>query len=666
MAVSVQGSLNANSRNLQGLQQADYDYADKYPRKATGGTVPLNLKPGSKLHDRLKNELVKRAQESGTFISARFGSWKNIDEVLTAYIKADDAEKLVKEKDSRRPISVVFPNTYAILETMLSYLSTAFFTDPIFRYVGVGPEDNIPATLLQYTIQQQLDRSKVILNLHTMWRDSLSYGVGTAHPYWKVQRGARPRIEETERTDPVTGEPLPKKRSIIYETNQVLSEGNALQNIDPYLMLPDPNVSIHNIQDGEYFGWVTHSNLMNLLTEEQTDEDMFNVRYLKHLGDARTTVIGTSNSGRSKTTSLTRSQTTSTSTTPVDVITMFVKLIPSEWKLGDGEYPEVWMFELAGDNVILKARPADYMHGMIPVAAAAPEFDGYSIAPISRLEVQYGLQGVLDWLFNSHIANVRKAMNDMLVVDPYLVNINDLKNPGPGKLIRMRRPAWGQGVQNAVQQLAVNDVTRGNMADASYIMSMMQNLSGSDSQAMGNLRQGGPERLTSAEFQGTRAGAVSRLQRVAWLISYQSMQDIGRMFAANTQQLMSRSTYIRSIGQWPEVLRKEFGTGEQIEVTPFDLIADFDVSVRDGSIPGGNFSDAWIQLYQILGSNPELSQNFDMVRIFKHIARNLGAKNVNEFERAKQPQVTMQPEIASDEAVRAEAQAGNLVNVGEL
>ena len=132
-----------------------------------------------------------------------------------------------------------------------------------------------------------------------------------------------------------------------------------------------------------------------------------------------------------------------TSTTnPVDVINLYVTLIPKEWNLGDGEYPEKWFFRLAADDVIITCQKANYYHGMYPVAVASPEYDGYSITPIGRLEVLYGLQGVLDWLFNSHVANVRKAINDMLIVDPYLVNINDLKDPEPGKLIRLRRPAW--------------------------------------------------------------------------------------------------------------------------------------------------------------------------------------------------------------------------------
>ena len=73
-------------------------------------------------------------------------------------------------------------------------------------------------------------------------------------------------------------------------------------------------------------------------------------------------------------------------------------------------------------------------------------------------------------MFNSHVANVRKAINDMIIYDPYLVNSNDLKNPAPGKLIRLRRPAWGKGVKDVAQQLGVSDVTRGNIADSTWLV----------------------------------------------------------------------------------------------------------------------------------------------------------------------------------------------------
>ena len=151
----------------------------------------------------------------------------------------------------------------------------------------------------------------------------------------------------------------------------------------------------------------------------------------------------------------------------------------------------------------------------------------------------------------------------MIIVDPFLVNIKDLESPEPGKIIRTRRPAWGRGVKDAVQQLAISDITRGNIADSGWIVQWMQKISGADDSMMGSLRQGGPERLTGAEFKGTRTGAVSRLERVARVIGMQAMQDIGYFFASHCQQLMQDEVYVKVTGDWQDVLIKEYGIPER-------------------------------------------------------------------------------------------------------
>jgi hypothetical protein len=277
------------------------------------------------------------------------------------------------------------------------------------------------------------------------------------------------------------------------------------------------------------------------------------------------------------------------------------------------------------------------------------------------MEILYGLQGTLDFLFNSHIANVRKAINDMLIVDPYLVNIKDLEDPEPGKLIRLRRPAWGHGVDKVVQQLAVQDITRNNIGDSQYITTWMDRISGADQSMQGALRQGGPERLTKGEFQGTRGSAVSRLQRIAMIIGMQFMQDTGTMFAVHTQQYMSQDTYVKIVGRYKEQLAAIFGNKKNVRVSAQDLAINYDVLVRDGAIPGGNFSEAWLQMFSTIASTPELYQQFDVFRIFMYIAQQLGAKNVEDFRRNVSQ---VQPTVMSDEAVANEVQAGNLVPTG--
>jgi len=39
------------------------------------------------------------------------------------------------------------------------------------------------------------------------------------------------------------------------------------------------------------------------------------------------------------------------------------------------------------------------------------------------------------------------------IYDPYLINRKDLLNTQPGRLIRLRRPAWGDGIQNHLRRL---------------------------------------------------------------------------------------------------------------------------------------------------------------------------------------------------------------------
>ncbi len=629
------------------FKEVDYHY--DYPEG-------LELKPGSKLHDEIVDKVMERARDSASIMSARHSSWNTIDEVLTTYVDLTDEEETLQSNDGSKPVSIVFPYSYAILETLIGYLMAAFVQDPIFRYEGSGPEDTIGAILFEKVIQQQMIKSKVGLRLHTLFRDSMAYGFGSAVPTWRRDTSNKRVVKPKGFVSRLLGSFVPTGTETATE-EKVLYEGNGLINVSAYQALPDTNVPIDQVQEGEFYGWLEQNNLMNLLSEEQGDQDMFNVKYLKHIKNRKSSVMNDDPSNREKKTGSIKRESKSAVTNRVDRINMYVKLIPEEWGLGPGQYPEKWYFQVGSDEILLRAQPLGLDHGLFPVVVAAPDFDGYSTTPVSRLETLYGLQHTLDFLFNMHIANVRKAINDMFVVDPYSININDIKNPKPGKLIRTRRPVWGKGVSDSIMQLGVNDVTRGNIADSSYIVQWMQKIGGADDAAMGSLRQGGPERLTGMEFQGTRQGAFNRLERVAKVIGLQAMQDLGYLFASHTQQLMTESTWVKATGEWGDTLKKEYGQ-DHIKVSPQDVLIDYDLIVRDGTVPGGNYSSVWEKMFEVIAKQPELHQEFDLVRIAKHIFRNNGAKNVEEFVRSK-------VKVGEDSQVRDQVQKGNMVPVEE-
>jgi len=627
----------------------DFDY--KYPER-------LNLKPGSDLHKKLRSRIWERARQARNEIQKRFSSWRELDRKLTAYIPLKEEEERVKEKDEEKPVTIVFPYTYSELESVLTYLVSAFLQDPMLMYEGVEDNDTVGAMLMELVVRLHCNKNKVPLNVHTVLRDSLVYGIGAGVPEWTRLYGKKPIVKRSL-VSSLLGAGWGKSVSM---EHGLLFEGNSLSNVDPYMLLLDPTVSADEFQKGEFNGWVDRNNYMRLLGEEpQADSGLFNVKYLKDRKD-RKSILALDQSAREEkhggSSDLQKGMSGISSV--VDVIKMYVTLIPKEWELGSNEYPEKWYFELAADDIIIRCNRADHAHGMYPMALAAPESDGYSITPMGRMEILGGLQHVLDFLFNSHIANVRKAINDMLIVDPYLVNINDLRDPKPGKLIRLRRPAWGRGVDKVVQQLGVTDITRSNIADSVYITQWMDRVAGADQSLSGVLRTGGPERLTKAEFQDTRGSSMGRMQRMALLIGMQFFQDLGTFFAVHAQQYMSKEVFVKIVGRNAERLRQVFKGKDNVGITPDQIAISYDLFMRDGSLPGARFSEAWLEMFKVIAPDQELRREFDVVKIFSFIATQLGAKNVEEFKRNVD---RIQPQTLPDETVESEAKRGNLIPI---
>lgn len=624
MPIIMTGDAPSRMRgDIGNLQTASYKYT--YPFR-------MNLKPGSEMHQRLMATVLQCAQESRRAISKRYDSWKLIDQTLTAFIPTDAAERASKLKDSRKPISIVVPLTYATMETLLTYHVSAFLEDPIFHYDGAGPEDTVGAALLELIVGYQARRAKMGLALHTMWRDSLAYGVGFATPVWKKTYMNQTSMEGGERIT----------------QSRVDYEGNVLYNIDPYMALPDPHTPIHMLQEGEFFGWIRRTNRQMILADELDNKFAFNGRYLKHI-DGRSQLF-TNNEYRDRY-SVGVSRTGNDNT--MDEVNMYMNIIPAEWGLGRSQYPEKWLFSVVGDQVLTRVQPLNLDHNRFPVAVIAPSFDGYTVAPISSLEMLYGLQDIVNFLYNSHITNVRKAINDMFVIDPDRINVNDMLDPEGGLLIRLRKKAWGQGIDSAIQQLKVTDVTQNHVGDALYITDIISRVSGATDGLAGMTRKQG-ERVSATEARNTQGSALSRLEKTVRIASLQGMSDLAYLIASQTQQLMSKEQSVKITGKAAEAMQQTLQS-PYITVDPKDILVNYDVIYHDGTVPSSGDPGLWKELFAEIVKSPELSAKIDAVRIFKYIARMAGAKNIEDFE--------IKASVQPDAQVMQQVQAGNLVPI---
>jgi len=616
------------------------DYHYKYP-------YGLKLHPDSDQHKNLLREILARVTASHAVMSNKYPVWNAVQNSLTVYIPESEKD-IIKKSNLSSPLIV--PASYANLQTLLSYMMSFFIKDPIISYQGVGDKkDKLNAVLLEMLVHKQSNYFKLPLALHTFFRDAYSYGIGILIPAWEEKyKTVRKRVSR-------------KKKGLftsidveeVEETQELLYEGTRVFNVNPYTFFPDPNVSIHNIQDAEFFAYLERTNYPALLKEEINSEaeDYFNVRYLKSV-DGKSQFYYDMNSDSKFATNLTESEYFHT----IDLLHFVIDLIPSEFGISRSDEVETWLFTVAGDQIIVRAEPLDYDHGLKPILIGAPDFDGYSITPTSRLEMIFPLQDTQDWLFNSHIANVKKALNDMLVVDPKMINMLDLMKPNPGKLIRMRQGAWGMGVDKAIKQLQVVDVTQNHMRDSSIIESIMKNSIGASDTIQGIIDRRG-ERVSSTEASNAYQSAMSKIQKDVIVFDTQVMRELGVIMAYNIQQFLNEEVKLGLVGHWGEVLRKEYQVDSDFLTASRDnLQIEFDIAVNDNytMFKNGTAKD-WIDLYSLLINNPELTQSFDLSRMFMHIARMLGANNVHEFLRSETP-----AQVMPTEQVEQQVQAGNL------
>lgn len=625
----------------------------------------VDLTPGSEVSNTIVTMIKERAAIAQSKLAHRREVWKEIDSTLNAFVTPEDAAKL-EERNTIR--NVVVPMNYAMLQTLLTYFTMMYNQSPMFLYGAFGGELRhiLGAELLNLEIQRQVDKASMLLNFHTQWRDNYVYGFGAVSPIW---------VRDTINT--LQTKTIGDRKTRVND-EKVIYAGNKLYNISPYDILPDPSVPIEQVQESSFFGFVKHTNLYELLKLDSKDwrDGYVNIDYVKKRFNDRGFISPYSSEYDIKKTNMYQSASyggsvpmdeASPYSKNIDTVVMYIRIIPKDLKLGAGTQPELWTFVLC-DNILIQAMPLGLDHGQIPVTIGAVDYDGYSTTPLSRLEEVQSLQDTINWNFTSHIANVKKSLNGMLVVDPKFVNINDLKSPKPGKIIRMRQAGFGQDVGKAIQQLPVQDVTQNNVYNTSVMTELMRNITAASLNASGGIEKTG-ERVSASEANNTMRATLSRIDKDAIVFSKQAMDNMGYLLASQTIQMMDEEHWIRTNKKNFINLKKLYDKNFDEQTLALDdygyvqinhdlIDVNFDVVCNDSNLTGMGDTGEWINLYQIMSQSPELAQQFDMFRIFEHIAKKMGAKNIEVFRRNIND---LQAQTMPTEQVKSQVQAGNLV-----
>ena len=126
---------------------------------------------------------------------------------------------------------------------------------------------------------------------------------------------------------------------------------------------------------------------------------------------------------------------------------------------------------------------------------------------------------------------------------------------------------------------------------------------------------------------------------------------LAQMMIQNTQQYLEGEMQLQQVGDLALVAGTNW-----LDVSPESIQGFFDYVPVDGTLPVDRFAQAtlWRELILTMAKVPGLLEQYDVARIFAWVAQLTGLKNINQFR----------VEVVPDEQIAAQAQQGNVVQLG--
>ncbi|MBW2411895.1 MAG: hypothetical protein JRF72_19035 [Deltaproteobacteria bacterium] len=346
-----------------------------------------------------------------------------------------------------------------------------------------------------------------------------------------------------------------------------------------------------------------------------------------------------------------------------------IELIPSKFGLSESKQPEIWWLTTANNQLLLRAERMICDHQTLPVVAGEYDYDGYSLFNQGFYESIKGLQDLLNWLYNSHMDNVRRAVNIRSIVDPDYIRLRDMLKSNPAQVIRLKKSLADDNlnINQIFHQLPVVDVTQGHLNDAQGITELMQRKAHTPDALQGIETE---VKRTATEIAKMTSSGVNILQTLATVIWAQAIKPMAEMCVQNNQQLLSQRRYYRIIGDYAKDLIQPDpmyagGRIPAVAAGPEDIQGNFDFPIRDVNLPikPSDNAQIWAEVFDRASTNPLISQRIDVFWIFKQLCDSLGVKNIDDA-RIDQMAAGMNFQVMPDQAIQAQAQAGNIVPMG--
>lgn len=586
-----------------------------------------------KLHKKIWQAIHHRWTKAVAVRDKRKDQWEKDEEAFRAYMpeKDVDAARRLDREQAGTPqyTTIMVPHSYSIAMTAHTYLTSVFLSrSPVWQFMGRHGEPEMQVQAVEAMMDYQTSIGQMIVPMFIWILDSLKYGAGIIGHSWEREEINVTTFEDVE--EKYLGLiPTGNMKKVRRRKTGVGYEGNRIINIRPSDFIWDTRVALTHFQDGEFAGHEFSLSWNEIVVREQ-DGDFINVDELRRRKDGSR---GDNHDFQVGDVDLPEGDDYETNRIPdygsFKFQKLYIQLIPRQWGLGKGERPEIWIITLCEKQTIVECRPYEALHGKFPYSLLETEMDAYAMFKRSMMEINDPMQRTMDWLINTHMYNVRAVLNDKLIVDPSLVYTSDLRDPTPGKFVRLRPKAFARGVmRDAVQQLRTDTVTNQHLGDTQLINELAQRVTGVSDNLMGVVNQGG--RKTATEIRGTNTFSTNRLKTIAEFQSAQGFAPAGQMMLQMSQQWMTEERKLRVAGDLldPQTM------GQFMDVSPEAIQGFYDFVPVDGTMPLDRFAQVnlWREILMGIQNMPQIAMQYDTAKIFAWMAQLGGLKNIHRFK----------------------------------
>jgi hypothetical protein len=626
------------------------------------------IRPEDRRHKRLVQLVKDSVDFSYKFISQRYDKWEKADKMDRCYIDVSETDDKGKKKNPFER-QVYIPFSRAIKDVILTYYMNVFFGKrPYFQIYGRGPEDVRGAKIHEIVLDYQMEQQRFVLTGYNFLNDILKYGWANIKcsfgRMWKYIYVMQQRMEQF---------PFPHPISEKTQQKVLNYEGPVISNSDPYMTFPDIRVPAAKMQDGQFVSWA-YKRSQHYLKKMQGNNIYYNIEYLRKIGkESQFSEQAQGGTSRWDTMGLSDpndehfDDKVNKDNPNYHLREIVIEIVPRTYGLSDSMQPEKWWLTTVNNELLIRSQPIEFDHNMFPSVTAEFDYDGYSAFNPGYYEGIEGLQDLLNWLFNSHIDNVQRFINDQLVIDPTAIRINDILKPHPAKIIRLKKKLYEQNIpiNQVIQQLQVQDVTGSHIRDAELIADLIQRKAHTSDAMQGVETE---VKRTATEIAKMHTSGANILQTQAQLLYAQALIPLAEMCVMNNQQLLSQQRYYRIAGEYmKEVIQPDmqYLDGDAILAGPGDIQGHFDYPVNDGTLPirAEEHAEIWKEIFGIVGNTPPLQMQIDVLWIFKQLAQSMGVKNIEDAI-IQQRQLT--PNVMPDEQLSGMEQAGDVIPIDQL